>query len=258
MRLLSPLSDSLFERIATQVPSAGFAGARRGVWMGSRKVEERAASARGTVLVPMTLGEALGLLMRRAGVSGEELARRTRISTGSISNYLRDQSAPPAGVLARIVGVVADELSVDFSVLWLEVGRLLQDQVPLTRDLGAMARGLGDDPVEVWSMFGHMAHDRSRDLVASWAGWASGKLPPHTMRVYRHWLVRCAAIVRETPLDQVTSQQLYACLQEVAQEDGELVDAFQAVSHFYDWLREMTGQDHDSIVDLIRIAPSEG
>ncbi len=207
-------------------------------------------------LATLSLGEFLALLQRRSGISQEELAARVGVSTGSVSHYLRDHSLPPAGVLAKMVAVLADALHEDFELLWRQIGQLLPEPVQIEKDMGVMAQVVGDDPVELWGAFGQVARDDGVDLVAAWSRWAVAKLPGPRFRVYEEWLIRCAEAMRETPLDQVSAARMFDCLDEISVEAGERIDGYEAMLHFYAWLKEVrkgqrtTAEDPADVVRL--------
>jgi transcriptional regulator with XRE-family HTH domain len=79
------------------------------------------------VLSAQTLGEALRLLMFRAGLTRDELADASSISTGSLSRYLGDVGVPPSDVLHRIATVLADRLGVGSDRIWVAFAPLLAE-----------------------------------------------------------------------------------------------------------------------------------
>ena len=78
-----------------------------------------------TGLSPETLGEALCLLRRRAGISRNDLAAASGISGGALSTYENDASMPSAAVLRRLTRALADCLELDVMDLWGPFGLLL-------------------------------------------------------------------------------------------------------------------------------------
>jgi uncharacterized protein len=80
------------------------------------------------ILAPITLGEAIRLLQARAGLNRDEMSRLARVSSGAMSNYVNDVSAPSASVLRRIANVLAGRLALNPAVLWIELGHLLDEQ----------------------------------------------------------------------------------------------------------------------------------
>jgi transcriptional regulator with XRE-family HTH domain len=74
---------------------------------------------------PQSLGEALRLLRHRTRSSRDELARAAGVSAGAISNYENDVSTPPAPTLRRVARALADLMDVDLSVLWEQLGQIL-------------------------------------------------------------------------------------------------------------------------------------
>jgi DNA-binding XRE family transcriptional regulator len=83
------------------------------------------AAPRSTVIQPRTLGEALRLLQRRAGLNRDDMARLVGVSSGSLSNYLNDASTPSASMLRRIVALLAHRLGLEGTQLWVEFGDFL-------------------------------------------------------------------------------------------------------------------------------------
>ncbi len=138
-----------------------------------------------------------------------------------------------------MVAVLADALHEDFELLWRQIGQLLPEPVQIEKDMGVMAQVVGDDPVELWGAFGQVARDDGVDLVAAWSRWAVAKLPGPRFRVYEEWLIRCAEAMRETPLDQVSAARMFDCLDEISVEAGERIDGYEAMLHFYAWLKEV-------------------
>lgn len=88
------------------------------------RVAETSAS-RPVTLGPQSLGEALRLLRHRTRLSRDELARAAGVSAGAISNYENDVSTPPAPTLRRVAGALADLMDVDLSVLWEQLGEIM-------------------------------------------------------------------------------------------------------------------------------------
>ena len=76
-------------------------------------------------LGPETLGEALCLLRRRAGITRNDLAAAAGVSGGALSTYENDASMPSAAVLRRLSRALADCLEVDVTDLWGPFGLLL-------------------------------------------------------------------------------------------------------------------------------------
>lgn len=74
---------------------------------------------------PQSLGEALRLLRHRTRLSRDELARAAGVSAGAISNYENDVSTPPAPTLRRVARALANLMDVDLSVLWEQLGQVL-------------------------------------------------------------------------------------------------------------------------------------
>ena len=83
------------------------------------------ATAITTALSPESVGEALRLLRRRARLSRDDLAARTGLSAGAVSNYENDVSAIPAANLRTLIRVLAGVLEVDPDALWRQFGELL-------------------------------------------------------------------------------------------------------------------------------------
>jgi hypothetical protein len=83
------------------------------------------AAPRSTVIQPRTLGEALRLLQRRAGLNRDDMARLVGVSSGALSNYLNDATTPSASMLRRIVTLLAHRLGLEGSLLWVEFGDFL-------------------------------------------------------------------------------------------------------------------------------------
>lgn len=81
-------------------------------------------------LAPKTLGEALRLLIERAGYARERLARDVGVSAGSLSNYAHDVSVPSLVVARRLVVAIASRLGSNADELWLEIGHLIDDVTP--------------------------------------------------------------------------------------------------------------------------------
>lgn len=80
---------------------------------------------------PESVGEMLRLLRHRARLNRESLAELAAVSTGAVSNYENDVTAPQAATLRRIIRALAAELDRDPEDLWLSVGTLLDAQ-PVT------------------------------------------------------------------------------------------------------------------------------
>lgn len=80
-------------------------------------------------LEPATLGEALRLLRHRAGLSRDDLAALASVSSGAVSNYENDVSAPSAAALRRISGALASALGVAPAPLWHELGAVIDQSV---------------------------------------------------------------------------------------------------------------------------------
>jgi transcriptional regulator with XRE-family HTH domain len=102
----------------------------------------RLARRRGSgesIIQPQTLGEALRLLQRRAGLNRDDLAKVLEISSGALSNYLNDVSVPSAPLFRMMVNVLADRLGLEAGRLWLEMGRFLDDsyRVVVEKEPGA-------------------------------------------------------------------------------------------------------------------------
>jgi transcriptional regulator with XRE-family HTH domain len=203
-------------------------------------VEEADATEAGSVrfiIGPRSLGEAIRLLQARAGLTRDELARRAGISTGAASNYLNDSTLPSAGILRRIGTALATALHEDPDQLWLQLGEVLDGQITLRQEMREMGRAFGEEGMDgLWSAFGRVVDDGVEELLASWSRSASQTLPPDTYETYYRWIERCAAMMRETPLDQVTAMQIYSCLLEISAETGARVEAQEAMAHFYGWL----------------------
>ena len=83
------------------------------------------ATSISTALGPESVGEALRLLRQRARLSRDELAIRTGLSAGAVSNYENDVSAVPAVNLRTLVRVLAGVLEVEPTALWQQFGELL-------------------------------------------------------------------------------------------------------------------------------------
>ena len=83
------------------------------------------ATSINTALSPESVGEALRLLRRRARLSRDDLATRTGLSAGAVSNYENDVSAIPAANLRILIRVLAGVLEVDPDALWRQFGELL-------------------------------------------------------------------------------------------------------------------------------------
>ena len=77
-----------------------------------------------TGIGPASLGEALRMLRHRSRLSRDELARRTGVSSGAISNYENDISIPAAPTLRRLVVVIAEQTEQTRSSLWEQLGAL--------------------------------------------------------------------------------------------------------------------------------------
>jgi len=58
-------------------------------------------------------------------LSRDELARAAGVSAGAISNYENDVSTPPAPTLRRVARALANLMDVDLSVLWEQLGQIL-------------------------------------------------------------------------------------------------------------------------------------
>jgi transcriptional regulator with XRE-family HTH domain len=86
------------------------------------------------VIQPRTLGEALRLLQRRAGLNRDDMAKLVGVSSGSLSNYLNDASTPSASMLRRIVTLLAHRLGLEGTQLWVEFGDFLDRTREATPD----------------------------------------------------------------------------------------------------------------------------
>jgi transcriptional regulator with XRE-family HTH domain len=78
---------------------------------------------------PQSLGEALCLLRRRAGVTRNALAAAAGMSGAALSTYENDASAPSAPALRRLTRALADCLDCDVAKLWEQLGDLLDEHV---------------------------------------------------------------------------------------------------------------------------------
>jgi transcriptional regulator with XRE-family HTH domain len=95
-------------------------------------------------LRPESLGEALCLLRRRAGITRNALAAAAGLSGAALSTYENDASAPSAAALRRLTRALADCLGCDVAELWGQLGGLLDDHVR-PRAFRAGAQGLVDE-----------------------------------------------------------------------------------------------------------------
>lgn len=77
-------------------------------------------------LGPQSLGEALCLLRRRAGMNRNHLAAAAGLSSGALANYENDASAPSAAALRRLTRMLAECLDCDVAELWEQFGTLLE------------------------------------------------------------------------------------------------------------------------------------
>lgn len=85
------------------------------------------------VASPRTLGEALRVLVYRAGMTSASLAEKAGVAAQTISNYFNDNTEPPASVLGRLAGVLADALREDPARLLLELSRVAEGTERLRR-----------------------------------------------------------------------------------------------------------------------------
>ena len=87
------------------------------------------------ILRAQTLGEAMRLLMQRAGMTRDDLAEASGVSAGSMSRYLANGGVPPSRVLLRITTVLADRLEVGSDAVWVAFASMLAED-----DVGAVVR----------------------------------------------------------------------------------------------------------------------
>jgi transcriptional regulator with XRE-family HTH domain len=87
------------------------------------------------ILRAQTLGEAMRLLMQRAGMTRDDLAEASGVSAGSMSRYLANGGVPPSRVLLRITKVLADRLDVASDAVWVAFASILDEE-----DAGAVIR----------------------------------------------------------------------------------------------------------------------
>jgi transcriptional regulator with XRE-family HTH domain len=99
----------------------------------------RTRGNRESIIQPQTLGEALRLLQRRAGLNRDDLAKVLEISSGALSNYMNDVSFPSAPLFRKMVNVLADRLGVEAGRVWLEMGHFLDDSYGVVVEKGSGA-----------------------------------------------------------------------------------------------------------------------
>lgn len=80
-------------------------------------------------LHPQSLGEALCLLRRRAGLTRSALAAAAGMSGAALATYENDASAPSGVALRRLTRALADCLDCDVAQLWEQFGDLLDEHV---------------------------------------------------------------------------------------------------------------------------------
>jgi transcriptional regulator with XRE-family HTH domain len=87
------------------------------------------------ILRAQTLGEAIRLLMQRAGLTRDDLAAASGVSAGSMSRYLANSGVPPSRVLHRIATALADQLGVASEAIWVAFASMLAED-----DVGSVVR----------------------------------------------------------------------------------------------------------------------
>jgi transcriptional regulator with XRE-family HTH domain len=111
-------------------------------------MDERRTGIMPRVTCAHTVAEAIRLLRLRAGLERDEVAARSEVSSGTVSNYETGKTQRPgANELWRILGVLADALDVSRDKVWSEVMEISEVEARAAA-LDAEAGMLRDEPEE--------------------------------------------------------------------------------------------------------------